>query len=669
MTPNEHRTGQGFRRALPVVALALAAVLAPPQALVPSKWMAEHMIAPDGPRAGDRWDPALTPYVSPIVDAMGPDSPYTFAAVRKSQQTGLSVAGIGLASSYIALAPARIGYALPTIDLLQEFNREKLTPVIEQTPTLARRIAAQTSRSSTGSTTVSKRFPGGSLVLLNANSAPDLRSRTLKIGIADEVDQWERDLEKQGDPMDMFLGRFTAFHASADWRVLSLSTPLRKGESRIDRQFEAGDQRFWHVRCPGCGEEIAFDFRHLRFEKKPPHKAHYAAQCCGTIIEHWQKAALVRAGRFIATNPDGLYPSFHVDALISQLTTWDKIAETFLAAEGNERRMQAFFNLWLGLTYEIKGDAPDHVRLMERREDYPEGRIPPLGLLLAAGADVQHSGIWAEVVAFAPDAQSWTVTARWLAGDTTDPNGGAFAQLAALYDERFEDAYGNRRQIEALAVDAGDGGRANAVYEFARHRARALAIKGAPGWGRPALGPTPTQVAVKLRSGRKGKGELWTVGTWDLKAEFYSNLRKDGRAAGNETDPPGYCHHGMFLDEGYFRQITAEHLADAKRQGRAMKVWDQLPGRANHLLDCRVYAMAMAEHLGLTRLTRDQWKALAQRWHVPTAAGDLFATPALAAQRMTPEAEVEVAEAFARATETKRDAKPKRVRRVRSRGI
>jgi hypothetical protein len=38
---------------------------------------------------------------------------------------------------------------------------------------------------------------------------------------------------------------------------------------------------------------------------------------------------LVRAGRFVATNPTGLYPSFHVDALISQLTTWDKIAEKF----------------------------------------------------------------------------------------------------------------------------------------------------------------------------------------------------------------------------------------------------------------------------------------------------------------------------------------------------
>jgi phage terminase large subunit GpA-like protein len=62
----------------------------------------------------------------------------------------------------------------------------------------------------------------------------------------------------------------------------------------------------------------------------------------------------------------------------------------------------------------VRGDAPDWQRLFERREDYAENTVPPLGLLLVAGADVQHSGIWLEVVAFAPDRQSWTVSARFL---------------------------------------------------------------------------------------------------------------------------------------------------------------------------------------------------------------------------------------------------------------
>jgi len=634
-----------FPSSLPIIAGAFARLLEPPPPMVPSSWMAENLIVPDGPRAGGKWDPLLAPYVAEIVDCLGPETPHNIVAVRKSAQTGVSVAAIGLTFAYVDMAPAKIGYAVPTIDALQEFNREKLHPSIEGTAVIRSKVRAQTSRSATGSTTGTKSFPGGSLRLINANSAPDLRSKTLKIGVGDEVDEWADDLDGQGDPWDLLKARFISFHATGDWKLLALSTPTiapnaaGDGGSRIEQLFRAGDQRFWHVECPGCRTPIVLEFKQLTFERKPPHKAYYVAQCCGRPIEHFEKANLVRSGGFVATNPDGLYPSFHVDALISQITTWDKIAEEWVAAEGKERKEKAFHNLWLGLPYEVRGDAPDHVKLMERREVHAENRVPPLALLLVAGADVQHNGIWVQVIGFAPDKQSWTVTARFLEGDTTDPDAGAFAALAQLYNERFEDAFGNRRLIEGIAIDAGDGGRSNQVYAFVQSRPRAYAIKGAPGWGRPALG-TPTKVQITLRGKKlKRSAMLWPVGTWDLKAEFYADLRKDGRRAGRELDPPGYCHFGDFLDENFFRQITAEYLKDSKVRGRTVKIWQETG--PNHLLDCRVYATAIAEHLGLTRKTREQWLQLAQFYSVPIQASDLFAPEALAVERPAAAAEVE----------------------------
>ena len=612
----------GMKSALPIVAAALAAVLAPPAEMVPSAWAAANLVVPDGPRAGQRWDPELTPYIAEIIDTLGPDSEHNFVAVRKSAQTGVSVAGIALVGSYIALAPARLSYALPTIDAVQEFNREKLSPTLEQTPALREKVRPQTSRSTTGSTTTSKKFPGGSLVLINANSAPDLRAKTLKIGVADEIDEWADDLEGQGDPLDLYEGRFTAFHATGDWRLLALSTPTLSGSSRIDRLFLAGDQRVRHVKCPHCAEEFRFEFQGLKFNRLPPYEAHYVAPCCGSIIEHHEKATLVRGGRFVATNEDGLYPSFHVDALISLLTTWDKIAEAWWKAQGDETRLKAFYNLWLGLAFEMRGDAPDHERLMERREDgLEENRIPARGLLLTGGADVQHSGIWLEVVAWAPDRQSWSVTARWLEGDTSVPNAGAWTKLASVYDERFVDAYGSVREIDAMAIDAGDGGRANQVYAFARGRNRAFATKGMPGWTTPAIG-TPTRVDITLGGKKIKRGAtLWPIGTWSLKGEFYSYLRKPGRAAGQEIDPPGYCHFGGFLGENYFKQITAEYLAEVKFRGRVRREWR--PSREdNHLLDCRVMATAMADYLGLSRMTAEQWARLAGMRGVPAELAD-----------------------------------------------
>ena len=619
------RSSLPYSRALPLIAGIFAALVMPGEPVTPSAWAAKNLVVADGPRAGGRYDPTLAPYAAPIIDAFGPDGSINFGVVRKSAQSGLTAGAIALCASYIDRAPCRIGYAVQTTEALQEFNREKLAPSIQQTPALKRKVKPQTSRSSAGSTEKTKRYPGGSLSLINANSAADLRSRTLKLGIADEVDAWPDDLGDDGDPLDLFKGRFISFHATGDWRLFVLSTPTLLGHSRIDKLFKAGDQRFWHMSCPGCAASLTFEFKHLKFNRKPPFAAHYIAQCCGHPIEHHEKAALIRAGKFVATNPDGEYPSWHVDALISQFTTWNDLAGAWWSAQGDERRLKVFYNNWLGLPYEIRGDAPDHVRLLERKGGYEAGHVPARGLLLVAGADVQHTGIWYEVVAYAPNGESWTVRHDFLDGDTTDPERGAFAKLAEIAGTKFPDAFGRLRDLDAMAIDAGDGGRFNQVCTWARGRPRCYAIKGMPGWTYPALG-TPTSVDISVNGRKIANGAtLWPVGTWSLKATWYSNLRKLGKSAGQEIDPPGYCHFHGGTDERYFRQITSEYLGSATVRGRSVRIWKETG--PNHLLDCRIYAMAMAEMLGLSRMTEAQWSELARHRGMPPDAivADLFA--------------------------------------------
>ncbi|MCD1644316.1 phage terminase large subunit family protein [Aurantimonas coralicida] len=604
----------GHPRALALFAGIFAGILAPSAPMTPSAWAKENLVVPDGPRAGSRWDMALTPYVPEIIDALGPDSPHNMVAVRKSVQTGISVAGIGLVGSYIDRAPCRIGYAVPRSDDLLEFNREKLGPTIEGTKALKAKVRGQQSRSGQGSTLHSKRFPGGSLVLLNAGAAADMRSKTLKVGVADEVDEWEFDLDGQGDAFDLYLGRFTAFHATADWRMLALSTPTLTETSRIDALFKAGDQRFWHIACPGCAEEIVLTYEHLQHADHPPYKAFYAAPCCGQVIEHHEKASLVRAGRFIATNPTGLYPSFHVDALISQLTTWDMLAAKAVAARKDERADKTFHNLWLGLPYELRGNAPEWERLMERREaSLQRGIIPAAGLILVAGCDVQHNGLVVEAVAFGEDRQSWTIDADFLEGATDDPKAGAWKLLEEFRARSFTDVFGQERRIEAMAVDAGDGGRTTQVLEWCRQHPGAYAIRGVHGRGVPAIGlPSKKSVTKGGKRKRYGSAMAWPVGTWGLKSELYANLHKSGTAAGGDMDPPGYCHFGAWLDAEFFKQLTAEYFDQSIVRGRMREDWKRAR-RENHFLDARIYAMAMAEHLGLSRLTSDGWARLRAR--------------------------------------------------------
>lgn len=641
--------------ALALVASTFAAILQPPAPLAPSEWARENLIVPDGPRANERWNADLTPYILEPLDLLGPESGVNEIAVMKSAQTGFTTLALAFAGFVIDRAPCRIGIVQPTDSALSDFNREKLQPVVDQTAALARKVRPQVSRSGAGSTTYSKAFPGGSLALMIASSAADLRSKTLMVMIYDEIDQYPDDLDGQGDPIDIGNERQTSFLASGDWRRAYISTPTVKGASKIEQRYEAGDRRRFHVTCPHCraddGGPSEFTFEYgpnFQFSQEWPHNPHYVAPCCGAIIEPQERNALVRAGRWIATAPGpGKYPSYHFDALSSPFVPWLEIARKAVDAGADPRKLKAFTNLVLGLPYEEKGDAPDTANLMERRSpEWRRGHIPPNGLLLTAAADVQMRGIWVEILAVAPDRQTWVVDALYCDGDTASPDGEAFAALKRdVLDRVYPDAFGRERRIDALGIDSGY--RSHVVYSFVRQNQRLheetgrdvlLALKGVEGWSVPAIG-TPKLVDIDLDGHRVKKGaKVWKVGTWPLKGAFYAELSKKGLSAGAAADPAGYCHFGSWLDTGYFEQITAEYLAEETYRGRARRIW-KARAKDNHFLDCRTYNMALAEYLGLSSTTPEQWAALIKRRGAPPDAAErtLFTAAAQAEAQPTVE--------------------------------
>ncbi len=168
----------------------------------------------------------------------------------------------------------------PTIDLLQEFSREKLTPTIEQTPALVERI--KRSDVALGDRlddveTVPWRVAGAAQRQLGAGSPlEDPEDRHCRRGRP--VGGRSR---RAGRSLEMFLGRFTAFHATGEWQVLALSTPRLFNASRIDSLYKRGDQRLGASAVRNAATEIALEVKHLRYERRPPYRAEYIAQCCG----------------------------------------------------------------------------------------------------------------------------------------------------------------------------------------------------------------------------------------------------------------------------------------------------------------------------------------------------------------------------------------------------
>lgn len=608
----------------------------PPKPFV--EWLSENIVLVDGPRKGELWSPHDAPYLVEIAQCLSQEHPANLVTVRKAQQTGVSILALAWCLYIAEIVPDNVLYGVPGIDALQDINGQKLQPLIDawQAKTGKKIILPVTSRSGRNSTTYEKRFPGGYISLANANTVMDLSMKTCRFGVKDEVSKWA-ELSNGADPETLFFGRFTAFRRQRTYKIFELSTPeLDSGDAlgddpahcRIDRSFRRSDQRYWFVACAECHEHFVQSDDHFQVDRAHPHKSVVVCPSCGHWITESERVPMVRAGHYRPTQsgPDR-HPGFHVDAFMSLLMSLGDIADDKLKAEPRgEAGAKDYHNLVRALPYQMRGNAPDWQRLIERREDYPDGVVPAEGLIFVAGADVQHNGIYVEFVAFGSDRQSWSIHAEFLEGDTDDKNSGAWVKLDQLYRKAWPDSFGGQRRQEAMAVDAGDGNRTTQVLEWCRERPDTYAIAGKHGRGVPAIG-VPTRKAVRKGGKRKriGSTMLWPVGTWSLKGEFYGNLHRLGLRSGEVADPPGYCHFNEARNEEFFRQLTAEYFDQKMVRGRVIEEWKKTR-KDNHFLDCRIYAMAMAEHMGLSRLTPAGWAALRAQL-TPSEGRTLFSQP------------------------------------------
>jgi phage terminase large subunit GpA-like protein len=238
--------------------------------------------------------------------------------------------------------------------------------------------------------------------------------------------------------------------------------------------------------------------------------------------------------------------------------------------------------------------------MLRREEGLKHGHVPPKDLLLVASADVQGNGIWYEVLAVARTRETWVADAGFLAGSTEAPDAEALEQLKeSVLNRAWPDAWGWTRKLDALRVDSGF--RAPCVYSWTRANQRVnplggahvvLALKGASGWNRRAIG-IPSDVDIDFAGRRvRAEAKVRTVGIDDLKAVFMEDLGKEGIKSGKLSDPEGHCHFPDWIDESYFKRLTAEYLDDEMFRGRRKRVWKQRY-RENHLLGCRVYNLAL----------------------------------------------------------------------------
>lgn len=527
-----------------------------------------------------RYSSDRTPYLREILDA-AVDPLVTETVFMKSAQVGWTEGLNNLVGFYIHLQPSSILYVQPTLDMAKALSKERLSPMIADTPALRGLVRDPRSRDS-GNTTLHKIFAGGSLTITGANSAAGLRSRAVRVLLLDEIDGYPKDCQGEGDPIKLAEKRTQTF---ADRRIFKGSTPTVAGESSVERAFEQSDQRKYQVPCPACDHLQVLQFDRLAYEapgidpetrQYRPGKYDETAYCCescGYLIPHSEKTAMLAAGRWVAEKPFTGVAGFWINALYSPWVTWGQIAEEFERVKGNITERKTFVNTVLGIPwkdsmFEVNvDDAGSHRELYE----FP---VPDGVLLLVAGIDVQGDRFEIEVLGFGLDDETWSVHFEVIPCDPSTP--AAWQSLKDWLLTDFAGRDGKTFRIAAACIDAG-GHHSQEVYRFTEQNAgrRWWATRGSNRPGMPL---------IPFHQSTTKKGRFFWIGTETAKDWFFGKL-------GINEKGPGYCHFPAGYDEEYFRQLHAEKPVTTYHNGYPVRRYVKVRER-NEALDCRVLAIA-----------------------------------------------------------------------------
>jgi phage terminase large subunit GpA-like protein len=580
-----------------MLAVAKTGCASPPK-LTLSEWAdaVRQVSAGTSPEAG-AWLTAKVPYARAVMDAIS-DPNIGQVVLQWAIQLGKTEIILNALGFFIDCDPCAILLVLPTIEIAEDFSRERIAPMIRDTRVLRERVPGPKSRD--GSNTLRKKeFPGGFLSLAGANSAASLSFRPCRVVLGDEVDKWPLSAGTEGDPVNIAVGRTSNFWNS---KVVLCSSPTVKDASRIEAALESSTREFYCVACPACAHGQVLDFERIDFSS-----VRHRCERCGGFFS--KPAWLREPGKWVATRPLDEHGArvttrgFCLSALYSPWVSWEKLIAEFREAEaaskaGDNYKLQVFINTRLAKTWELRGEKVEEDLFGTHREIYA-AQVPDGVLVLTAGTDVQDNRLQTDIRGWGRAKESWGIEYLTIYGDTKAPAVWEEHDRLVL-DRLFHFADGAAIQVRRVCVDA-RGHATEEVYGYAKKRQpRALAVEGIGGLGVPLI--------KKHGHGGKMRAPLIQLGVDTGKEEITSKLRV-------EQPGPGYCHFPRGAtgeavagyDQKYFAGLTAERRIVKYDKGFKKFIWIKRPSQENEPFDCFNYSLAALYlcHVDLDTMSRE----------------------------------------------------------------
>lgn len=227
-----------------LIAEAKGGKAGPPETVL--EWARRYRRIDDKPFNLDKFRPLLEIY----------EDNWQRIVIMKPAQRGVSEYAINLvcfaleygARSWVedgSKAGLNVGYIFPRKQQLEDFSKERINSLREETPHLAMLFAAE-EFDSLGFKQVGKSY----LYLRGTYSETDLLSFTADVLVLDEFDKM--------DTSGISLAR-RRMNASEVKKEIAISTPTFPGRG-ISSAYLASDQRVYKTPCPACDTENTYDF-------------------------------------------------------------------------------------------------------------------------------------------------------------------------------------------------------------------------------------------------------------------------------------------------------------------------------------------------------------------------------------------------------------------------
>lgn len=548
--------------------------------------------------------------------------------VMKSARVGYTKLLDHMVGYFIHQDPAPILIVQPKEADARDYSSTEIAPMLRDTPVLAEIAGDLSARSA--QQRVDKRVfrNGASIAFVGANSPAGFRRITARIVAFDEVDGYPaQGAGNEGDQIALGTKRSETF-----WnrKIILGSTPTVQGISRIEKSWEASDQRHYYVGCPHCGVRQTLKWENFKWDKDEdgqhlPDTAHFRCEENGCRIEEKDKLAMINGGAWAATRTSRGHAGFHIWAAYSLFpnAAWRHLAAEWLRVYQDPMQKKTFVNLVLGLPHQEVVNVADPDALKARCEPYSYDTLPDEVQFVTFGADTQDDRIEVTFTAWGAHEEAWVARHEVLHGDTSKLT--VWDELDKLISEPLETDAGRRLLVQAGCIDSA-GHRSEMVYKFCRERKRRR-IYATIGRGNPNPS-SPRMIWPKTSSKAKNAADKpFIVGVDTAKDDLSSRL---AILPDVQFPTPRSIHFPQVgLSGDYFDQLTAEHAVTKKVGASTTRKWEKKSvGARNEAWDCLVLSLAARMSLpvrldrvaSLPRRPVPQPKPVADNDNVPAVA-------------------------------------------------